>query len=352
VLHIAHARSSDTAHAGEGMAEIIDVDRPPLGVRLLHAFAKEPDWSTMTAVELAAFQVAQNRKRSSRLVRVVTGRPDPGADIGWQELALPGRRLRVRVYRPSPRRGSGLDLGDLPLVLHVHGGGFVGTAAQSDWVNSHLAVHVPALVVSVEHRLLAPDTPLSAAIDDGWDVLQSVVRDAARWRIDARRVAVFGESTGAVITALAAIRARASGLSLRAQILANPCVDVTSTAFDHDSMIQYAESPTLTMRQMQFWRGLAIPPGTDPRPLSPLYADDLSGLAPALVVVPTHDPMADQGRRYAERLLEAGTPARLSEYRGATHAFLSMPGVVPQAKPARAEIVEFLRERLRSPATG
>lgn len=43
---------------------------------------------------------------------------------------------------------------DLPLVVHVHGGSFVGTAAQCDWTNSHLAVHLPALVVSVEHRLL------------------------------------------------------------------------------------------------------------------------------------------------------------------------------------------------------
>jgi acetyl esterase len=77
--------------------------------------------------------------------------------------------------------------------------------------------------------------------------------------------------------------------------------------------------------------------------VSPLQADDLSGLAPALVVVPTFDPLADQGREYAERLRAAGTHARIVEYPGATHAFVSMPGVVPQAKPARAEIAGFLR---------
>ncbi|HEX4357051.1 MAG TPA: hypothetical protein VH141_06000 [Pseudonocardia sp.] len=52
------------------------------------------------------------------------------------------------------------------------------------------------------------------------------------------------------------------------------------------------------------------------------------------------------GRRYAERLREAGTPARLAEHPGATHAFLSMPGVVPQARAARAEIVAFLLDAL------
>lgn len=321
-----------------------ETERPPLGIRLLHALGREPAWSTMTAEDLAAFRDAQNRKRASRVARVITGLPDRGAVIQWQGVALPGRRLRVRVYRPSSTRGG--SRADLPLVLHVHGGGFVGTAVQSDWVNSHLAARLSAVVVSAEHRLLGPEIPLSAAVDDGWDVLRNVVQHAAQWGVAPAQVAVFGESTGALITALAAIRARESGLPLRAQVLVNPCVDLTSTLYTHASMVQYADNPTLTKTQMQLFRRLAVSPGTDPRPLSPLYADDLSALAPALVVVPTFDPLADHGRRYAERLRDAGTRARLAEYPGATHAFLSMPGVVPQAKSARAEIVEFLRPLL------
>jgi len=90
----------------------------------------------------------------------------------------------------------------------------------------------------------------------------------------------------------------------------------------------------------------AVPEGSDPRAMSPLYADSLSGLAPALVVVPTLDPLADHGRTYADRLDEAGTPTELSEHPGAGHGFLSMPGVVPQAKAARARITDFLRDRL------
>ncbi|MFE9803208.1 alpha/beta hydrolase fold domain-containing protein [Streptomyces goshikiensis] len=73
-------------------------------------------------------------------------------------------RVAVKTSASRPVRGRGAGSGDqaaaLPLVLHVHGGGFVGTAVQSDWINSHLAARLPALVVSVEHRLLAPDTPL------------------------------------------------------------------------------------------------------------------------------------------------------------------------------------------------
>ncbi|MEU6430377.1 alpha/beta hydrolase [Microbispora sp. NPDC046973] len=319
-------------------------ERPPLGIRLLRALQKEPDWQAMRAEELVAFREAVNRKRASRLARLVSGFPDRDAVIQWQEAALPGRGLRVRVYRPSPGQAGGRD--DLPLVLHVHGGGFVGTAVQSDWVNSHLAARLPAVVVSVEHRLLDQETPLAAIVDDAWDTLRHVVQHAARWGIDPARTAVFGESTGAMVTALAAIRAREHGLLLRAQVLVNAAVDLTSTGFEHASMRRHADSPTLTMPQMRLFQRLAVPPGTDPRALSPACADDLSGLAPALVVVPTLDPVADHGRCYAERLRAAGTPARLTEYHGATHAFLSMPGLVPQARAARAEIAEFLREAL------
>lgn len=318
--------------------------QPPLGIRLLRALSKEPDWLTMSGEALAAFRDAENRKRASGLARVITGFPDRGATISWQRVTLPDRVLRVRVYRPSPARG-GPDAG-LPLVLHVHGGGFVGTAVQCDWVNSHLAARLPAVVVSVEHRLVSPEIPLSAAVDDGWDVLRHVVHDAAQWGVDPARVVVVGESAGSMVTALAAIRARESELPLRAQVLVNPCVDLTSTAFDYHSMADYADSPTLTVNQMEFFRRLAVPEGTDPRAVSPLYADDLSGLAPALVVVPTLDPVADHGRAYADRLREAGTPVQVSEHPGAGHAFLSMPGVVPQARSARTRITEFLRDHL------
>ncbi|MGW6276223.1 alpha/beta hydrolase fold domain-containing protein [Kribbella sp. NPDC055071] len=73
----------------------------------------------------------------------------------------------------------------------------------------------------------------------------------------------------------------------------------------------------------------------------------MSGLAPALIVIPALDPIADQGRAYAARLLDAGTPAEVAEHPGAGHAFLSMPGLVRrQARAARAQITTFLRDHL------
>ncbi|MFI7422575.1 alpha/beta hydrolase [Nonomuraea sp. NPDC049684] len=318
------------------MSETTIATRPP-----------EPDFSAITAEELRAYRDAENRWRASGTARAILGEPDPGAAIVWQQVALPGRDLPVRVYRPvSTGDGEAGTPTDLPLVVHVHGGGFVGTAAQCDWTNSHLAAGLPALVVSVEHRLLAPGSPLANAADDGWDVLQHVLRHAAQWGVAPARAAVFGESCGALISALAAIRAREAGLELKAQVLVNPVVDVTETMFDHPSTTEYAYSPTRALPQLRLIQRLAVPPRADAGPVSPLYADDLSGLAPALVVVPTRDAVADHGRRYAEQLREAGTPVRLTEYPGAKHAFLTLPGVEPQAETARAEILAFLRAAL------
>ncbi|MFB8277848.1 alpha/beta hydrolase [Nocardia colli] len=321
------------------------IEQPPLGIRLLHVLQKDPDWSALTTEDLIAFRDKANRKASSRLLRVITGFPDRRATIRWQEVTLADRVLRVRAYRPSTGSAA------LPLVLHVHGGGFVGTAAQCDWGSSHLAARIPAVVVSVEHRLLAPGTSLADAFADGWDVLQHVVRHAVEWGVDPARVAVIGESTGAMIAALSAIRAKATGLPLRAQVLINPAADLTETMFDYPSMSEHAHTPTASVPRLRLFQRLAVPPGSDPRAVSPLYAADLSGLAPGLVAVPTADPVADHGRRYAERLRESGTPTTLTEYPGAPHAFIALPGLVPQAKVARADIAEFLRAHLTESQT-
>ncbi|SFW78734.1 alpha/beta hydrolase [Amycolatopsis australiensis] len=301
----------------------------------------KPDFSTITNDELIAYRDAENDWRASGAARAILGEPDPAAAIEWREPALPDRDLAVRVYRPSAAGD-----GDLPLVVHVHGGAFVGTATQCDWANSHLAAQLPALVVSVEHRLVAPDSPLPNAADDAWDVLRHVTQHAADWGVDPARTAVFGESFGALISALTAVRAREAGLRLTAQVLVNPVVDVTEAMAGYPSITEHAGEPSLTMEQLRLLRRLAVPPGIDARAFSPLYAEDLAGLAPALVVVPARDAIADHGRRYAERLREAGTPVRLTEYPEARHAFLAMPGVEPQAEAARTEIREFLRAAL------
>lgn len=319
-----------------------NTDRPPLRIRLYAALGKEPEWSQMTAEELRTLQLTVNRKRASPLARVITGRMNPHATADWREIVLPGRTLAVRVYRPGASRPDDTARA-LPLVLHVHGGGFVGTAAQSDWINSHLAAHLPAVVISVEHRLLAPDTPLSDAVDDGWDALEHIYQGPDTWGVDPERVAVFGESTGGADRRTRGDPgARQRSLAARA----GAGQSLRGCRLQHERL---ALVRPLRRQPHADHRADGNVPASRSSPRNGCFGPVTSGYGgcqrarPALVVVPTHDPISDQGRRYAERLQESGSPARVAEYPGATHAFLSMPNLVPQAKAARTEITNFLK---------
>ncbi|WP_205798520.1 alpha/beta hydrolase [Micromonospora sp. CMU55-4] len=294
----------------------------------------------MTDDQVIAAREKANRVASSRAARIVTGRPDRGARIEETSIDLPGRRLTLRVHRP---KGAGRCL---PLVVSFHGGGFfAGTAAQNDWLNSHLAARCPAVVVSVEYRL-APEHPLPHPIDDGYDSVVRLVDDAARWGVDPAAVAVMGESAGGTIAGLVALRARTDGPPLRAQALLYPGTDWTEGMTDYPSVRENADNPTLSLSRLRAARKLSLPPTLDPRSVSPLKFDRLAGLPPTLVVTAALDPLADHGRRYVQRLREDGADARLTCYPRATHTFLSTPGLVPAARPARREIVAFLRGHL------
>src|SRR5690349_8485119 len=134
--------------------------QPPLGIRLVYSVRKKPDYRTLTPAGLAESGEVANRIVTSRLARLLTGFPHSGVTITWMQCELADRTIRVRVYRPENSTA-----GKLPLVLHVHGGCYVGTAVQCDWINSHIAAQVSAMVISVEHRLMDHATPLAAIVD-------------------------------------------------------------------------------------------------------------------------------------------------------------------------------------------
>lgn len=320
--------------------------RAPLGTRILR---DGRDWEAMTDHQVIAAREEAERAASSRLGRLVTGLPDRRARVEDAVIDLPGRRLSLRIHRPRYAQGR------LPLIVSFHGGAFImGSAAQNDWLNSHLAARCPAVVVAVDYRL-APEHPLPAPVEDGYETLAGIGADPAGWGVDPAAVAVLGESAGGMIAALVALRTREEGPPLRAQVLNYPATDWTGTMADladYPSIAENAENPTLPLSRLRAARTLSVPATLDPRSVSPMKVEDLDGLPPALVVTAALDPLADHGRRYAERLRQHGIDARLSCYPSATHAFLSTPGLVPAARPARREILAFLRGHLHPDRQG
>lgn len=255
----------------------------------------------------------------------------------------------VRLYRHASTPAA-----DAPVVLNLHGGGWVlGNLQQGDWTCSGLAARLGAVVVSVGYRL-APEDAAPAAFEDSWAVLRLLAHDASEVGGDATRMAVTGDSAGGNLAALVAIAHRdairaggpdAPAGPLRHQALVYPAVDLTLSS---PSIAARPDAPVLPRRNIERFLELYLQ-GSDLGPadpaVSPLFAD-LADLAPALVLTADNDPLEDDGERYAEALRAAGVATRYTRYEGVPHGFLSFPGVAPNARQALAEIVQEMGSAL------
>ena len=272
----------------------------------------------------------QARSQSEQSAAALFGEPEEVGSI--EDLEVEG--VPVRSYTPAAVPPDG---GRLPLAVFLHGGGWVvGSLDMYDGVCQFLANHVPCRVVSVGYRL-APEHPFPAALDDSWAVTQWAFGQAGR-------VAVVGDSAGGNLAAVMALRARDAGLPLAFQLLIYP---VTDNNFDTASYSANATGMGLTQLAMRwYWdKYLAGSDGGHPD-ASPLRAADLSGAAPALVIVCEYDPLRDEGVAYAERLKEAGVTASLSEYEGMIHGVLRMGALIDRSHAVLAESAEALRRAL------
>jgi len=233
----------------------------------------------------------------------------------------------VRVYRPT-------DETALPTIVFLHGGGWtIGCVNDYDGVARTIAHATNAVVVSVEYRL-APEHPFPAGYDDCWTALNWAAKHAPDFGGDGSKLVLMGDSAGGNLTAVCALRARdAGGPELALQVLIYP---VTDYNFDGQSYRENGTGYLLEQETMRWFvdcytRGGADP--SDPR-ISPLQADDLRGVAPALVITAEFDPLRDEGAAYAERLQEAGVPTTYRCYDGMIHIFFGLVAVFDDGRAA------------------
>jgi acetyl esterase len=245
---------------------------------------------------------------------------------GVRDVGIPARNRQIpaRVYLP-PGRELARD-GRLPALVYYHGGGWaLGSLATYDSLCRGLARGSGALVVSVDYRL-APEHPFPAAVDDAHLALCWVARNADDLGIDARRLAVGGDSAGGNLASVVAARAAAEGLALAFQLLLYPAADLTRT--DRPSHEQYGHDHLLTTRAIEAFRGFYVPDPRDwGRPeVSPLLAGDeaLRRLPPALVLTAGCDPLRDEGEAYARRLASVGVPVDYRLEPELTHGCLNL----------------------------
>ena len=264
----------------------------------------------------------------------------PVASVSNLVIPGPDGAIPARHYRPIDGDGA-------PLLVFYHGGAMVlGDLDTHDDACRQICREGGLHVLAVDYRL-APEHKAPASVDDAFTAFKWALDHAAELGADLERVAVGGDSAGGNLAALVSLRARDEGVRLPAlQLLFYP---VTDWGAQTRSRALFGDGFFLTGGDMQF--GLekfldgATVDASDPR-VSPLLADDLSGLPPALVLTAGFDPLRDEGRQYADALRAAGVQVDYREFGSLIHAFANFFPVGGGSATAMAESISALRAHL------
>ena len=255
-----------------------------------------------------------------------------------QDFGIPvrdGHGVAARLYAPSSEK--------LPVLLYFHGGGFtIGSIASHDGLCRRLCHLAGCAVVSVDYRQ-APEHKFPVAAHDAWDALQWLAGHAAELGLDARHLAVGGDSAGGTLAAMCALSARDAGMPLALQLLFYPgCTSHQDTA----SHRRFAKGFVLDEADITWFFNhyLRSPADREDWRFAPLNAEHVDDAAPAWFGLAECDPLVDEGLMYADRLRAAGVPVDLEIYRGVTHEFIKMGRIIPEAQHAHADAARALRQ--------
>jgi acetyl esterase len=214
----------------------------------------------------------------------------------------------VRIYRPDGAQGG---------MVWLHGGGFVmgGLDVEHPWA-ARIAHASQAVVVSVGYRL-APEHRFPAALEDAYAALTWMAEHAAELGFDPQRLAVGGHAAGAGLAAAVALRARDQRTPpISFQLLNQPELDDRQVTW---SARNFTDTPFMTRDKVSAsWRHYLGSAPASPY-AAPARASDLSGLPPAYIATAEFDPNRDEAIVYAQRLMEAGVPVELHQWRGTFH---------------------------------
>ena len=271
------------------------------------------------------------RQRSAALPR------EDVASVHDHRVPVAGGAVRVRVFTPHVS-------GPLPGLVYFHGGGWVtGDVETHEGICRTLANAARCVVASVDYRC-APEFTYPTAAEDAYAATRWVADRASELGVDARRLAVCGDSAGGNLAAAVALMARdRGGPRLALQVLVYP---ITDCDFERPSYKENAEGYLLTAESMRFYWDQYVPNGADRTApyVAPMRAATLAGLPPALVITAEYDPLRDEGEAYAHRLAEAGVPVTQSRYPGMIHAFFRFTNSADAARAAVAEVVAALQK--------
>ena len=225
---------------------------------------------------------------------------------------------KIELYILTPNRVKG----KLPCLIYYHGGGFFLEATHSQYRIAMLyAIYGRCKVVFVRYRL-APDYTFPIPQEDAYAAYKWVIRNVDALGVNAKKIAVAGDSAGGTLTATTSMLAIKRNAPIRPlfQMLIYPWLDSRNIS---ESFRRYTDTPIWNSTLSE-----KFVPITDPTPekvplflRSPIEADSFVGLPPAYIEIAEFDCLHDDGVFYAEKLREENIPTELYEAKGTMHAF-------------------------------
>ncbi|WP_448586623.1 alpha/beta hydrolase [Thermaurantiacus sp.] len=249
-------------------------------------------------------------------------RPAP-AIARREDVTVPGPAgpIPCRIYRNAPLAGPA------PVLTYFHGGGWViGNLETHDSLCAEVALQTGFTVVSVDYRL-APEAPFPAATEDCLAVVRHLAASPGIVGHEVSGQILAGDSAGGNLAAVVS-RELVREVPILAQWLIYPGTDMKA---EGGSLDQFAEGYVLTKAGM-IWFIDHYAPDPDHPWASPLRASQWEGLPPALVFTCSLDPLRDQGRAYAARLVEGGNRVIFREAEGQVHACMQLRGAIPSGQ--------------------
>jgi len=259
-----------------------------------------------------------------------------------KEITIPGPAgdLRALVFATASDKGE-----RRPVVLHLHGGGFVLFKPEvTARVSRAIATASGAVVVSLDYRR-APEHPYPAALDDCIAAYRWLRANAPSIGGDGARIALAGDSAGGNLVAAAPLRLAAEGEAPpEAVVLISAWLDLTMSS--PSSRRFGPDDPLIDDAVLSFWRSCYMPDASrwaEPL-LSPLNGD-LASYPPLCVVAGAIDPFCDEGAAFAEKARAAGVDAEFHRYEAMPHWFPVFPATADLTDYAE-RVGSFLRRVL------
>ncbi|GCD09982.1 alpha/beta hydrolase [Clostridium tagluense] len=263
-------------------------------------------------------------------------KPISFSNIKNMDIKTDINQVPVRIYTP--------DNGDnFPLIIYSHGGSFIsGNIDEYDNICRKLSKNSKAIVVSVNYRL-APENPFPAGLNDVYNVLQWVYKNAKSIKGDSSRICVVGDSAGGNLSAVVSQMARdKDGPHIISQVLIYPATNIYE--LNTKAWSYFGMDYNLTKENSEKFIALYTPRLRDRKSeyTSPLLSENFKGLPDTLIITAEFDPLRDEGEAYGNKLKQAGVNVVSTRYKGVTHGFISMGKITKKADEALNEISTYL----------